>query len=405
MSITLKPNTFGLIKCHSGLFVAFAIFIFTVLIVLLTEEPEAYTEANVISLPKVSVVVALSQVFNAPIELVGITHSRWHTNITSALEGSLESSVDALEPGTRIKKGQVLIQLAQHAYQADVDSALSQVANTELELVKTRYEQQVALQMGGALKTKFSRLEPQITFAKAEVNAAKSHLSHVRQRLKDTQITAPFDAIILQRNITPGQKVQIGEPLLTIAAVDVLDIQVSLSQGQWQKLVAVGSQLELNALITRADGNSLPLSLRYVEPKRDPVSHQYSLVFTLNGTFVETGLLPEQQVNLVVTSVKHSMAYSAPASALTQDGQVWLMDENNRIKPVSVTLLSQKGDQIWFDLLGYESQQKAIGVLRYPMSHLIAGQQISPELTDGAAILVTSSQKPMSDSSMPARVK
>jgi RND family efflux transporter MFP subunit len=351
--------------------------------------------------PLISVVKAQSQAFSAPINLVGVTQSRWQTKLVSAVEGNLVELAAELDPGTRLSKGQVLISLAPQAYQAEVDNALSRVAGSELELVKTRYEQQVALQIGGKLNTAFSRFEPQIALATAEVHAAKSQLAYAQKRLADTHIRAPFDALVLQRLVTPGQKVQAGETLLIIAAAEVLDIQASLSQSAWESLstVLIGAteNKPLNAFITLVNGQQLPIKLRYLEPIRDPVTRQYTLLMTLDGPYKDSGLLPEQQVALTILGSEIEHSFKAPASALTQDGGIWLVDDSEKLHLNQVKVLAQDDTHVWFNLANNNAENVAqassqiqvpsqvsseLTLVRYPMSHLIQGQGIRSELVD-----------------------
>ncbi|MEZ8187843.1 efflux RND transporter periplasmic adaptor subunit [Shewanella sp. 5S214] len=360
------------------------------LVVLSFDEDKPVTQAK-FTPPLISVVKAKVQTFSAPINLVGVTQSRWQTKLVSAVEGNVVELAAELDPGTRLRKGQVLISLASQAYQAEVDSALSRVASSELELVKTRYEQQVALQIGGKLNTAFARFEPQIALATAEVHAAKSQLAYAQKRLADTHIRAPFDALVLQRLVTPGQKVQAGETLLIIAAAEVLDIQVSLSQSAWEYLstVLIGAteNKPLNAFITLVNGQQLPIKLRYLEPIRDPVTRQYTLLMTLDGPYKDSGLLPEQQVALTILGSEIEHSFKAPASALTQDGGIWLVDDSEKLHLNQVKVLAQDDTHVWFSLpsretVSAEQASSELTLVRYPMSYLIQGQSIRPELVD-----------------------
>jgi RND family efflux transporter MFP subunit len=341
--------------------------------------------------PLISVVKAKAQTFSAPINLMGITQSRWQTKLVSAVEGNVVELAAKLDPGTRLSKGQVLISLALEAYQAEVDSALSRVASSELELVKTRYEQQVALQIGGKLNTAFARFEPQIALVTAEVNAAKSQLAYAQKRLADTHIRAPFDALVLQRLVTPGQKVQAGETLLTIAAAEVLDIQVPLSQSAWESLstvlIAATVNKSLSAFVTLVNGQQLAINLRYLEPIRDPVTRQYTLMMTLDGPYKDSGLLPEQQVALTIFGAEVEHSFKAPVSALTQDGDIWLVDDSEKLHLTQVKVLAQDDTHVWFNLANNNAENVSqasseLTMVRYPMSHLIQGQSIRSELVD-----------------------
>ncbi|MGI1988737.1 efflux RND transporter periplasmic adaptor subunit [Shewanella glacialipiscicola] len=380
----------NIVKSKSVMLAIGGLSLVLLLVVLSFDEDKPVTQAK-FTPPLISVVKANAQNFSAPINLVGVTQSRWQTKLVSTVEGNVVELAAELDPGTRLSKGQVLISLASQAYQAEVDSALSRVASSELELVKIRYEQQVALQIGGKLNTAFARFEPQIDLATAEVHAAKSQLAYAQKRLADTHIRAPFDALVLQRLVTPGQNVQAGETLLTIAAAEVLDIQVPLSQSAWESLstvlIAATVNKSLSAFVTLVNGQQLAIKLRYLEPMRDPVTRQYTLMMTLDGPYKDSGLLPEQQVALTIFGAEIEHSFKAPVSVLTQDGGIWLVDDNEKLHLTQVKVLAQDDTYVWFNLANNNAENVSLAsseltLVRYPMSHLIQGQGIRSELVD-----------------------
>jgi RND family efflux transporter MFP subunit len=397
----LSNKLIAYVKAKGFLLLGLVVFSASLLMVVLSENTTLQAKVQPRKATPVSVSEAKLQAYRVPVSLVGVTQSRWQTKVTSLVEGTVVSLAQSLEPGTRLNKGQVLLSLSSEAYQAEVDAALSRLASAELELVKVSYEQQVAISLGAKLTTAFARFEPQVTLAKAEVNAAKSQLVYAQKRLADTQIRAPFDAIILQRVVTPGQRVSLNDELLTIAALDVLDVHASVSQSDWERLAPglkvmrehklkqgtlddnkdnMAAQDTLAAYVETADGQRLGVSFSYLEPIRDPITRQYSLVMTLVGSYQDSGVLPEQQVKLVVHG-KRVNSFMAPVSALTQDGEIWRIDNDNRIHLNKVNLLAQDSQQVWFQLA--EDHVSSLGtdesllLVRYPMSHLIDGQTVS----------------------------
>ena len=92
------------------------------------------------------------------------------------------------EPGTEKDKQDLLVSIADTAYQYELSTAKARVTQAELELARYQHEQYVAKQVNGKRQqSAFGRFEPHIKFAQAELAAAKAQVKFSQQRLDDTQ--------------------------------------------------------------------------------------------------------------------------------------------------------------------------------------------------------------------------
>ncbi len=81
-----------------------------------------------------------------------------------------------------------------------------------------------------------ARAEPtreQLTLAQAQVDTAQSQLEVLEAQLKKLAITAPVDGTVLVRMVEPGEVVNPGAPLLTLARLDDLRITVYLPEDRY----------------------------------------------------------------------------------------------------------------------------------------------------------------------------
>ena len=217
----------------------------------------------------------------------GITAAHWPTAVVAAVSGRVASMDTALEPGTLINKGQVLAQLDSIGYLAEVDAAASRLAAAESSLARVLHEQSVALKTSGQrLHTPYARREPQVAAARQERKAAASALEDARRQLNDTRIMAPFNAIVLERKITPGQWLQPGEQAFTVAARDSVDVRVELPAMLWQRMGEVKTGVQ--AQVETPSGAVWPASIRYINPVRDQHTRQRSLVLKVDNPYGET---------------------------------------------------------------------------------------------------------------------
>lgn len=302
------------------------IFAFIIIMVLIPEPVEAQQEVAI----KQPVTISLVQpsTYRPSIHLLGTTQARWPVALKAQSSAKLSRLSHNAEVGTLVKQGETLMQLDTTHLKSQLAQALSTLRQAELNLQKEQHEQTVALQM---LPTKdssaYARREPQIASAKALLAQAQEAYKSAQRYLDDARITAPFDAVVLTRPVSPGQQVAEGEELITLAASDSLDVFLPIAEQDWQTITAVLPALSIE--VTDRQGQHWPASLRYVAPQADANSHQRQVVLAVSKPYQQPvpRLLPNQQVSVDVKLAQHDHVAQIPLSALTRDGEVWTVDE------------------------------------------------------------------------------
>lgn len=319
----------------------------------------------------------------------GLTQPRWPTHLTAAVGGRLATLNIQVEPGALVNKGQVLAEISPAAYQANVDAAASRLADAQLNLERNLHEQTVAKTSGGNIKSPFGRYEPQVAAANQAVKAAQSALVEAKQRLNDTQITAPFDAIVLKRFVTPAQWIQPGEQLFQLAAQSSIDIKVELSEKEWRKL-SLNNDMQGTTILSIDE--KWPANVRYISPVRDPNTRQRSLVLKVDDPYrpqnSNQALLPDTQVSVIFSGNFENHVFICPSSALTEDGAIWTIDENNQLNLEEIELLEQTASKVTVRFKIDPAQTR--NVVLYPLGSMLEGQTISPIEVDTQKALATS---------------
>ena len=331
----------------------------------------------------VTVVEAIPANAQIKINVTGITKARWSTEITASVSGrALELSNNAT-PGSLVKKGEVLASLQDVFYQAELGAAQARLSEAELNLAEMLKRQQVAKKSDNA-KSAFGRLEPHVKAAEAKRQAAKAALASAKQQLADTQIKAPFDAVVLTDSIHPGKWVNAGDSLFQLAASDYLDIKVELSEQNWQKLNGVQQQLSETSAqditakdiaIATPNGQQWQASIRYLSPVMDAVTRQRSLMLQVAKPFQHSEpLLAEQQVNIVFPGETRKHVVTAPASVLTEDGKVWsVVDQSLRLE--AIDLLDEQPESVLFRYRDRPEQKRLL--VRFPLNSFLQGQSVA----------------------------
>jgi len=311
------------------------------------------------------------------VSTIGITQSRWQTELKATTNGNLTEFNTEIEPGSLIKKGEFLTQIDPTHIYAEVEQAKSHLASTQLKLEREKHEQTVAKRiLTRNVSTAFARREPQVAAAAAEVHHAEQALSSVRQRLIESRVVAPFDAVVLKRFASPAQHVEVGTPLYTIASSQSIDIEVSLSERLWQRL---GGRIDPNQIsVVDRDNNTWPVKLRYIAPEFDTATRQRQLVLAVEKPFQQPNvLLPMQQVKIVFNITPSAPVHRLPISVLTLDGTVWCIDKENKLVLEPIVQLNEDGNEVWFQFVKQPEQSR--NVIKYPLQTMLPGSIVEPQ--------------------------
>jgi multidrug efflux pump subunit AcrA (membrane-fusion protein) len=188
--------------------------------------------------------------------LGGSVISSSQVNLSAQVSGDV-LSVRGRE-GDKFTKGEVLVTLEQESIQAQRDSAYSEIAsaNESLRNAGVQYSQSiVSPNSGGMLGSvpgmfsmftdpmlkisgqgnpefdKFANRTSRYTTyqqAKHKLTQAENHLKQVEARLKNANVRAPFDGIIVAKKINEGDTVHNGQILLKFANTKKLQVEVNI---------------------------------------------------------------------------------------------------------------------------------------------------------------------------------
>ena len=168
----------------------------------------------------------------------GRVEPRLQTQIKSKVGGQV-IEVRA-EEGQKVKTGQVLLRIDPTDYRRDVSRMEAEttqhreaVGYTQLQLNRSERAQAGAI----APAAEVDQAKHETAMARARLTAAQVALETARDRLRYTEIEAPFEGTIIQRAIQPGEVVVPGvtatvegKALMVLADISVLLVKIDLNQ-------------------------------------------------------------------------------------------------------------------------------------------------------------------------------
>lgn len=150
-----------------------------------------------------------------------------------------------LMPGGQVSADELLVKVDKRDY-----ATMLAAQEAALEQARVRREEEQSLKkvaehewQGVDVSDEARRLalrEPHLRSITAQVESAQSQLKKARRDLKKTNITAPFEGIVLEEYVDPGQIVAPGVTVARIAGTKQFWVQVSVPVAELDRLVVPG---------------------------------------------------------------------------------------------------------------------------------------------------------------------
>ncbi|WP_432720199.1 efflux RND transporter periplasmic adaptor subunit [Jeongeupia wiesaeckerbachi] len=157
--------------------------------------------------------------------ITGTLQAEQQTTITAQVEGQV-ASVN-VRPGQHVRRGQILARL-------NADDLARQLAVAQAQLAKSRdllaYNRKLSernqdlLKQNFISKNAFDTTQNQLQSAIADTRSAEAQLGLAQQALAKAVIAAPFDGMVADRFVDPGQHVGINGKLLTVVDLNSLEL-------------------------------------------------------------------------------------------------------------------------------------------------------------------------------------
>ncbi|RZM83380.1 efflux transporter periplasmic adaptor subunit [Pseudoalteromonas rubra] len=363
-------------KFRKPAIVAASTLLLALVTVVLMTPSEPQIEAEEAQPPVVSVLTVQRSELNPKLTIQANTQARWPLQLKATSSARLDYLGADMEPGNHIKKGQVLARLNTRLLESQLAQAQSTVKQAELNLQQQLHEQQVAKTMRPGASSAFARMEPHVAAARSELARAQQNVESARQLLDDAIIVAPYDAVITQRLVSPGEWLEAGQTLFEVVASDSIDVHVPLSQRDWNK---VGATLgEQPITVVSRTGVKWPAFVRYLSPQVNAMTRQRTLVLAVSEPYQHsTRLLPNQQVAVHFELITHKGLYKLPLSAVDPDQTIWIVTEAQQLRQVPVQVIEVRGDKVIASLEG--EQPDTLQLVRYPLRSMMAGKRVSTQ--------------------------
>lgn len=280
--------------------------------------------------------------------------------ISPLVGGQVIRRDNAFTPGGHVKKGEVLLQIDPSDYRNTLELRRSELQQSQTNLNVEMGRQQVAEQdlslIGGdSLSPEERELvlrKPQLAAVEANVNASKASVNQAQLNLNRTTIRAPFDAHILEQNVTVGSQVSPGDNLGRLVGTDAywVEMTVPVSQLRWlafpREESEKGSLVELRSRTAWKPGETRE---GYLYRQVGALDNQTRLSRVLVRVEDPLARRPENEGRpaLIIGGFVEARIHAEPIENVVRlrrdyvrtNQTVWVMEENKlRVRDVTVLL-------------------------------------------------------------------
>ena len=199
------------------------------------KKPEDGGQAGPKAPPAPPVKAATTVATEAPapdvLTLTGLIAADQRSDVTADTQGKVINVM--IERGQRVKMGQPVVQLdvrsaalSAREAQANLSAARAQKTLAEQECARTKS----LLEKGAITQSEYDRQSTQCTAALESVSGAQARAEMMSKSVADGLVRAPFDGVIADKMVSPGEWVAPGKALFTLVKDDPLRINLSVPE-------------------------------------------------------------------------------------------------------------------------------------------------------------------------------
>lgn len=185
--------------------------------------------------------------------------------------------------GSKVKSGEPLAKLDPLDYTLALNEALANLlsAKAGLSAAERAYDRVGRLLPEKTISQElFDRAEAEYRIAQARVSQLKAVEDIARRRLAKTVINAPFNGYVTQRFVELGQNVAVGEPVMSIADMETMRVEIHVNENDY---VHLDQNDPVSVVIETFSNTPLSGRLDKIGIKADPRTNTFEVEILLNN--------------------------------------------------------------------------------------------------------------------------
>jgi RND family efflux transporter MFP subunit len=343
----------------------------------------------------------------------GTVEPRTRTNLVSEVAGQVVEVSPAFVAGGFFREGDVLVKLEDQDYRAAVRRAEASVASARSlleqekgqgDVAQREWDRMTAEEQSRIRAKELYLRKPQLAEARARLASAEADLQQAMTDLTKTTITAPYDGLVSAKNTDIGQFVTTGASIAETFAVDYAEVRLPVPETKISFLdlpSATGyknddyapevdlvsrigdTEYHWTGKLTRTEGvldtrTRVLFSVVQIEDPYNLYSNEMGREPLRIGTYVNADIQGRLLEDVVVL----------PRYTLQSNNIIWTADNEGRLRPKTVEVLTINGDDVYISAGLKDGDQVVITRLENPLN----GMQVQVNIAEGTIQTVQASQ-------------
>ncbi|MBX2848569.1 MAG: efflux RND transporter periplasmic adaptor subunit [Acidiferrobacterales bacterium] len=321
-------------------------------------KPEAAKVAIPETIVRVDTIIAERSSYPIVVNANGTVEAETRGNLVAQVSGEIVEVANNFTTGGRFKKGDVLVQIDQRDYQANLSQASASLSQADSayrqELATAKQAEEDWRRLGNTDSAPdLVMRKPQLAAAKALLDSAQAAHQTAELNLTRTTITAPYDGRVIQRQAVLGQFVTMATPIAEVFSTGRVELRLPISQQEFNQLglnefsTTDSSDEDFNVLVSSSIGTEeyfWNASIVRTDSTYDINTRQIDVIAEIQDPFSKTSNQPPlkigQFVNASIQGRTVDDVYVIPNKSIREGGYVYAVREGKLAK-LNVAILWQ----------------------------------------------------------------
>ena len=242
------------------------------------------------------------------------------------------------QEGAEVKQGQLLVKLDAAKVQADMSNLEQRIRQLKIRLAhqKRNLERNRPLVKDKLVsQMKYDDMETEIALAQAALAQAQADMSRQKEMLADTEIRAPFDGVIGSKDLSVGDYLKVGDPVVKVVSLNPLEMEFSVPE---RHKAGIFQGQEVSISTVAYPGRGFTGKVSFISPVVDTRTRSFKVKALVDNARHQ--LNPGMFGRLKVTVAVRENALCAPwASIIQTEKETYIyLAQDGKAKKVPVVL-------------------------------------------------------------------
>ena len=276
----------------------------------------------------------------------GQVSTRWQTILASEITGRVLRVSERLLAGAKFKKGDILATLDATSYEAALASANAALETSKRILKEEQQRAEIAAdnwQTSGFQQQPSDLVlrKPQLHEARANITSSRAAVKKAQYDLAQTQIVAPYDGVVLERTVNPGDILQAGVQIARIYDHSVFEVRVPLGE---QEMARLRHDIIHAPVTLITSQGKWPGKISRIEQSIDSKNRWKNIVVETHDT---GGLLPGRFVTVELPGKNYQRVIVLPEHFVGRNDLIWFVNQQDYLQNFAANILFSKNGKLF----------------------------------------------------------